>query len=67
MGIDYVPPMGLTMDNAGYILDPGEWLAFSLLIDGKEVKQPWSAIADGAGGTLYYRDMNEMPESAGGI
>ncbi len=55
---DITPPGGLTTTNAGYILDVGEWLAFSLLVDGPDIQNAWSWLSDGAGATLYYRETN---------
>jgi hypothetical protein len=57
--IDNVPPGGLTTTNAGYQLSPGEFMSWIAFFDGKEIKQPWSAIADGAGGLVYYKELND--------
>lgn len=50
---------GLTAVNAMYRLAPGDTMDFSLIVDGKEIRQPWSAISDAAGGILRHADMTE--------
>lgn len=51
---------GLTVANAGYPLAAGEGLIFMKEFDGKDILQPWSAIASAAGGVLYYKEMAEQ-------
>lgn len=50
---------GLSAANAKWRLAPGDTLDFSLLVDGKEIRQPWAAISDAAGGLLRHCDMAE--------
>lgn len=48
---------GLDQVNAKWRLAPGDVMDFSLIVDGKEIWQPWSVISDAAGGLLRYADM----------
>jgi hypothetical protein len=57
--LDNTDPAGLVAANCGYILFAGEWLAFSTLIDGKDIKNPWSAIASAAGAVVVFKEMSE--------
>ncbi len=57
--LDNTDPAGLVAANCGYILGAGEWLAFSTLIDGKDIKNPWSAIASAGGAVLVFKEMSE--------
>jgi hypothetical protein len=57
--IDNTDPAGLVAANCGYILAVGEWLAFSSMIDGKDIKNPWSAIASAAGAVVNFKEMSE--------
>jgi protein involved in polysaccharide export with SLBB domain len=50
-------PSGLVAAIANYRLAPGDTLDFSLLVDGRDITQPWSAISDAAGGTLRHAEM----------
>lgn len=54
---------GLTVANAGYPLASGEGLIFMKAFDGKDILQPWAAIASAAGGSLYYKEMAEEMEA----
>lgn len=56
--LDNVRPEGLTTANAGYILSPGSSISFLLEFDGPDIQGPWSAIADAAGGLLYWKETN---------
>lgn len=60
------PAQGLTTGNADNVLVPGEWIAFTLPLDGPDLQGCWSAVADGAGAVLYYRDMRTPPAAAKG-
>lgn len=57
--VDTEEPGGLTPLNCGYILAVGEWLSFSTLIDGKDIKRPWSAVGSAAGTVLVFKEMSE--------
>jgi len=52
-------PGGLVAVIANYRLAPGDVMDLSLLVDGKDILQPWSAISDAAGGILRYAEMAE--------
>lgn len=51
------PKSGLTDASADYHLPPGQAQTWNQNDDGKDIGQEWSAIADGAGGVLYVKDM----------
>jgi len=57
--LDNTDPGGLTATNCGYILAAGEWLAFSVLVDGKDIKRPWSCIGSAAGTVIVFKEMAE--------
>lgn len=57
--LDNAGPGGLTPTNCGYILAVGEWYSFSTLIDGKDIKRPWSAVGSAAGTVLVFKEMSE--------
>jgi hypothetical protein len=59
VGFDNTDPAGLTLLNCGYIIAAGEWLAFSTFLDGKDIKNPWSAIASAAGAVVVFKEMSE--------
>lgn len=54
------PEQGLTKGTADNVLVSGEWIAFSLLLDGPDLQGQWSAVADGAGAVLYYKEMRTL-------
>jgi hypothetical protein len=57
--VDTEAPAGLVAANCGYVLAAGEWLAFSTLLDGNDIKRPWSAIASAAGAVVVFKEMSE--------
>ena len=59
VSLDNTLPDGLTTTNAGYLLVPGEALHFILAFDGKEIKQPRSAVSDIAGATVLWKELSE--------
>lgn len=60
--IDNVVPGGMTVDNAGHVLAVGESLNFLILLDGPDIRGPWSAIASAGAATLYYKEYAERPD-----
>lgn len=60
--IDNVIPGGMTIANAGHPLAVGESLNFLLLLDGADIRGPWSAVSDAAGAVLYYKEYSEHRE-----
>lgn len=50
---------GLTLGNADYALLPNEEKTFMNFFDGRDMKNPISAIADAAGGTLLVGETSE--------
>jgi hypothetical protein len=49
-------PDGLTTGNADYVLNLSEEKSFVLFFDGRDVQQDWSAVADVAGGQIYFAE-----------
>ncbi len=60
--LDNTTPGGLTTSNAGYVLETGDTLTFTLFFDGADIENPWSAVADAANAILFYKELSERPE-----
>jgi hypothetical protein len=54
--LDNSDPLGLQTTNGGYVIAPGAAIAFLLDWDGPDILGPWSSVADGAGGLLFYKE-----------
>lgn len=50
---------GLTADNSGYVLAPGQSLNFVHMFDGDDIRLPWSAVASAANAKLYVKEMTD--------
>ncbi len=56
--LDMSDALGLTILNGGYVLAPGAQIAFLMDWDGPDIQGKWSAVADVAGGLLYWKETN---------
>jgi hypothetical protein len=59
INLDNTEPAGLVAANCGYTLAAGEWLSWNTFLDGKDIKNAWSAIASAAGAIVTFKEMSE--------